>query len=249
MKTILLASFFIATSALATVTSGEVKISYPCEALDQIPRQKEEKEKISFFDMNGNVIYRAGYILRKRVSGNSSDFTIKHRMDKAIDLDQELFAKLSSSPDGELKCEYDMTYAPAGFKSSQSCSFKSETAAPLPEHFEFIKMVKKPITGWNQTMRGLKEITVESTSWKLSMTPAEAKLNPFTKKPSVEMWVARGECKLEVSGKFQAESSDARTITRVTENGLKFLKSVVKVAPSPEQGNKTAWALGIKPIR
>ncbi len=234
--------FFISLlsfSALAQVEplikNGEVKINYPCEILDSIPKGKESKETISFFERGNNTVYASGYILRKR----ATDFTVKYRTDLgAIVLDETIYQNLLNSPNGEIKCELDLTYDPNYYRTSRSCSFKSETKDPIEEHFMFFKE--------SFDLSQMKEIKVSSSSWKMKLTPEQEGKSPFIKKPSVERWTLRGECRLEISGKFETQDGDPRAMDDLTVAGLNFLKNLIDTAPSELQGNKTAWVLGIK---
>lgn len=234
--------FFISLlsfSALAQVEplikNGEVKINYPCEILDSIPKGKESKETISFFERGNNTIYASGYILRKR----ANDFTVKYRTDRGpIVLDESIYRNLLSSTKGEMKCELDLTYDPNHYRTGRSCSFKSETTGPIDEHFMFFK--------GRFDLTQMREIRVSSSSWKMKLTPEQEGKSPFIKKPSVERWTLRGECRLEVSGKFETQDGDPQEMDDLTVAGLNFLKSLIVTPPSELQGNKTAWVLGIK---
>jgi hypothetical protein len=240
-KSIFFSALLISSSVIAQTpvfNSAEVKISYPCEVLESLPKEKEENEIISFFETNDGSVYKSNYILRKRV-GEKQDFTIKYRIDKesSVVLDPLIYKNLIESQNGDMKCEYDITYQPEHYKTSYSCSFKTEGLGLHKEHLDFMQMLKRNISGWDQSLKGMREIKVEATSWKLKVP----KNHPFSKKPSIDRWIARGECKLEVSGKFDVSGDpDAKAL-----EGLSFLKSQIKSSPSPIQGNKTAWALGI----
>lgn len=226
------------------IRNGEVKISYPCEILDSLPKAKEEKEQISFFELGENALYHSGYILRKRESEEASDFTLKFRSKEDILVKEDIYQALLSSLNGEFKCEYDLTYKPDGYGKSKSCSFKSETPLPVAEHFDFVRMLGIPLLG-DFELHSMREVQVSSTSWKLKLTRAMEAKSPFAKKISIERWVREGECRLEVSGKFESPSRDLKVIDSLIKEGLSFLQSVVKATPSEEQGNKTAWVLGV----
>lgn len=238
MKKLLLISL-VSFSALAQVEplikNGEVKINYPCEILDSIPKGKEDKETISFFERGNNTVYASGYILRKR----ATDFTVKYRADVGpIVLDETIYQNLLNSPNGEMKCELDLTYDPNHYRTSRSCSFKSDTTGPIDEHFMFFKE--------SFDLTQMREIKVSTSSWKMKLSSEQERKSPFIKKPSVERWTLRGECRLEVSGKFESQEGDPREMDDLTTAGLNFLKGLIDAEPSELQGNKTAWVLGIK---
>lgn len=224
------------------ISSGEVKINYPCSILDSIPKNKEEKETITFFEKGEGSFHQQGFILRKR-SGEEEDFTVKYRSGEAFGVDDTLYERLSDSAAGEMKCEFDSNYHLSGFHTSRSCSFKTPSNDLLPEHLEFIEMIKRPLSGFSGSLMGLRAVEIASTSWKLIL-PAGTK-NPFIKKPSVERWELKGRCLLEVSGKYQASSSSAEVIETHIREGLAFLQQVIKSAPDSHQGGKTSWALGL----
>lgn len=208
-------------------TKGEVKILYPCEALTQIPHEKEVKGTVTFLDTKDFSLYQNGLILRKRRDAKDSDITIKKRWDDKPVLDAILQTQLSNSVNGELKCEADMNYDERSPRSVESCSFKSDGHDLFREHTDFLKMVKSPIT---EIPTNLKEITLTSVSWKIPVPG-------FKKKPELEMWrKLGGQCVLEASAKF--ENNDARMV-------LAALKNAIQAAPSPQQISKTGWALGI----
>lgn len=244
---------FISLPLYAQVTpsmnSGEVKINYPCEITSRLTLAKEEKEIITFLELDKNAVYKAGYNLRKRVNTetNEADFTVKYRSESpSIILDQKLFQKLTDSSNGELKCEFDISYHPVEYTPRWSCSFKSDTSGILPEHKEFIKMVNIPIPELPADLGTMKEVKISSTSWKLKIPKEDEVRNPFEKKISVEKWVKGKECRLEVSGKISASSGDPKVLHLAAEKGFKFIRELISEEPSPEQGMKTAWALGIK---
>lgn len=224
--------------------SGEFKVGYPCEALDKISKEKEEHELITFYEKDKNPFLVAGYILRKRTDNKGkSDYTIKYRKESSsLLLDEKLYKDLSASTQGELKCEYDVTYHHIQPKVVRSCSFKSMTAGPLSLHRDFVKMIGSPIPEFTD----MKEFRVEATSWKLKLSEEALKTNPFKKAPSVERWMTRGECRLEVSGKMDFLSRDLSYIHEVSARNFKFLKDAVKAAPLSQQGNKTEWVLGLR---
>ncbi|MCM2349182.1 MAG: hypothetical protein NDI69_04120 [Bacteriovoracaceae bacterium] len=224
------------------IDSGEVKINYPCGILNLIPKDKEEKEIITFFEKSGDSFHHQGFILRKR-SGEEEDFTVKYRATEAFVLDDYLYGRLSNSAAGEMKCEFDSNYHLSRFHTSRSCSFKTLSNDLLPEHLEFIEMIKRPLSGFSGSLTGLRTVEIASTSWKLVL-PTGTK-NPFIKKPSVERWELKGHCLLEVSGKYQASSSSPDVIQAHIKEGLVFLQQVIKSAPDSHQGGKISWALGL----
>lgn len=208
-------------------TKGEVKILYPCESLDLIPHEKEVKGTVTFLETKEGTLYKHGLILRKRKDSKESDITIKKRWDDKPVIDSAIQTQLSSSVNGELKCEADMNYDERTPKSVESCSFKSDGLELFREHTDFFKMVKSPIT---EIPSDLKEITLNSVSWKIPV-------GGFKKKPELEMWrKANGQCVLEASAKF--DNNDARTV-------LTALRSAIKATPAPQQISKTGWALGL----
>lgn len=224
------------------IDSGEVKINYPCSILSSIPKDKEEKEIITFFEKGEESFHQQGFILRKRF-GEEEDFTVKFRSSEAFVVDEYLYGRLSNSAAGEMKCEFDSNYHLSGAQTSRSCSFKTLSNDLLPEHLEFIEMIKRPLSGFSGSLTGLRTVEIASTSWKLIL-PAGTK-NPFIKKPSVERWELKGHCLLEVSGKYQARSSSPDVIQAHIREGLAFLQQVIKSAPDFHQGGKTSWALGL----
>lgn len=245
--------FFVSLPLFAqvspTMNSGEVKINYPCDITSKLSLTKEEKESITFFEIENNAAFRAGYIFRRRVNKTTSeaDFTAKFRSkSSSIILDQKLFQALSDSPNGEMKCEFDISYHHIEYTPTWSCSFKSDTPTALSEHKEFVKMVNIPVRGLPADWQNMKETKISSTSWKLKLSKTEEARSPFEKKISVEKWVKGDQCRLEVSGKLTANSADPKVIHQVAGKGFKFIKEVIPYEPSPEQGMKTAWALGIK---
>lgn len=243
--------FFVSFSAFAQVnpviTSGEVKITYPCDILSGLSLEKEEKESISFYELSKNAVYRSGFIIRKRLNAETkeADFTVKYRTKSHSRIfDESLYQKLTDSSKGEFKCEFDVNYHATDYTPTYSCSFKSETSSYLPEHFQFIKMVNQPIPDLPSDLRKMNELKVEATSWKLKLTKSQKEESPFEKKPSVEKWLRNGKCRLEVSGKITAPNANPKTIHETAGKGFAFLKSVIKEDPSPVQGMKTEWVLG-----
>jgi len=233
-----LLSFSAYGAHLPEFTQGEIKINYPCGTESVISKNKEEKEVITFFERGNNELYEAGYILRRRVSEGDRDFTIKYRSKESFSVDRNYYQELLNSEMGEFKCEYDFTYLPQKLNFSRSCSFKSETEMPLQEHNDFTSMIGKEIDGGFH-INSMKEVSAQSVSWKVKLTSQEEQENPFTKRPSLEKWTVRDECRLEISGKLSNLSQEA------VEAGFQFLLRLVPEAPSPEQGSKTSWALGV----
>lgn len=223
MKSILSVLFFLSSNLALASTAGEVKILYPCEALNSIPHEKETRGTVTFLDTKEFTLYKSGLILRKRTEGEEKDITLKMRWKTTPVVDEKIKAQLSASPNGELKCEADVT----AFSSVESCSFKADGHTLLREHVDFLSMVKSPVT---EIPSNLKEISLESISWKIP-------LSGLKKKPNLEMWKKNGECLLEASAKFDNGSADSV---------LKALKNAIKAGPSEVQISKTAWALGIK---
>lgn len=218
--------FFISNLTLAS-TKGEVKILYPCESLNLIPHEKEVKGTVTFLDTKDFSLYKNGLILRKRRDAKDSDITIKKRWNDKPVIDATLQTQLSTSVNGELKCEADMNYDERSPHSVESCSFKSDGNELFREHTDFLKMVKSPITEFPADLR---EIKLNSVSWKIPIPG-------FKKKPELEMWrKLGGQCVLEASAKF--ENNEARLV-------LNALRNAIQAVPSPQQISKTGWALGL----
>lgn len=233
MKNLLLLAIFISGPVLAQVSfisGGEAKILYPCTVLESIPREKEEREMISFFEKGMKGLDDLGLVLRYIRSQKSDELTLKFRSQKPFSIDEAIYRQLSTSTRGEFKCEEDVNY---GLKYTNSCSFKAPGDDLLVEHAELARMVGVQLPD----LTNLRRVDVASTAWKLKMTPAQAQNSPLTKKPSVEVWTFRDVCLLEVSGKYQAPV-DARA-------ALSFLEGLVNARPAQIQGNKTGLALGI----
>ncbi len=236
---LILLSFSAFGAHLPEFSQGEIKINYPCGTESLIPKNKEEKEVITFFERGNNELYQKGYILRRRVGEGESDFTIKYRSEDSFRVDRNHYQELLISRMGEFKCEYDFAYFPGRINFGRSCSFKSETEIPIQEHNDFTSMIGKEINGGLsiQTMKG---VSVQSINWKVKLKPQEEQENPFNKRPSLEKWTIRGECRLEISGKLSNLSQET------VEAGFRFLRRLVPEAPSPAQGSKTSWVLGVK---
>lgn len=222
--------------------SMEVKISYPCEVESKLNLEKEEKELITFYDGNGNPLYRDGLVLRMRKGKEEGDFTAKYRAQSAtLDFNETLYRSMLSRQDGKFKCEIDLVYDSGNnHRAFKSCSFKTDIPTLSSGHREFIRM-----TGKNPNLEGLKEFKVESIGKKIKLSSAEKAENPFEKKPAVEKWLLRGECKLEVSGKFDIKGLSEAEIKSLSDKGFSFIRKIVPGAPSSVQGNKTGWALGL----
>ncbi|MFP5384725.1 MAG: hypothetical protein ACLGHN_01510 [Bacteriovoracia bacterium] len=252
MKKLLIMTMLLSGTAFSQTTplinSGEVKINYPCEVLDKLPKEKEEKESITFYDLDNNPVYVAGYILRKRVNTDSkeADFTIKYRTrSPSIILDQTLYKKLSGSPSGKLKCEFDVPYNHVELMPTYSCSFKSDTENPLDEHLQFVRMVKVPLPHFTRDIENFREFNAQGQSWNLKLTPEQQKKSPFKKKISLEKWTVRNECRLEVSGRIETVKGDSKVIHRAAGEAFAFLMGVIPGSPAPKQGSKTKWVLGL----
>ena len=233
MKHFLFLSLFLSATVFAQVSyisGGEAKILYSCDVLESIPREKEEREMISFFEKGLKGLDDLGLILRYIRTQNSDELTLKIRTSTILSIKDTIYRQLSNSPRGEFKCEEDVNYGP---KYTYSCSFKAPGDNLLPEHADLARMVGVELPD----LTNLRRVDVASTAWKLKMTPAQAQKSPLTKKPSVEIWQFRDVCILEVSGKYQAPV-DARA-------ALSFLEGVINARPSQIQGNKTGLALGI----
>ena len=229
-----------------SMTEGEVKINYPCSIVDQLALDKEEVEKITFYDKDKNPYAVSGLIFRKRenVAEEKTDFTLKYRtQSQSILLDQTLHSKISKSELGEFECEFDATYHPIGPGIVYSCAFKSPTENAISLHKDFVKMVNLSVPDFNLNMSDMKAFHVDSTSWKYKLTARQKKENPFVKAPSVEKWVTRGECRLEISGKLKVSNSDPAVLHASADKGFKFLLSLMPGDPSKIQGSKTEWVL------
>lgn len=228
--------FLSSTSVFAfepVISGGESKILYSCDDLESFPRKKEEREEISFYDKRDLSLFKRGFILRKRLQGNSFDFTVKFRSqeNKKLDLDKKLFEKLSKSH-GELKCESDFTYDPTLPKASTGCSFKTKNGEISEEHLLFVEMLgEKPLD-----INNLVPFRVNSTSWKI-----EAAEGPLAKKPVLEKWEFQNQCILELSGRFEVKTG--QTLLIKAKEAQTYLKSLTKVTPAKLQGNKTLRVL------
>jgi hypothetical protein len=213
----------------APINSGEVKISYPCFVLPKLMKENEESQKIIFYEKEGNKLSDLGLNYRYRVnSEQEEDLTLKFRPhpDQKLLVQDQIYAELSSSNQGELKCEADVIYDPAKPKFISSCSFKSLGKDLTPEHDEFLKMVEVSAP----LLSNLREVVVKASKWKLK---TESPL--FKKRPTIEVWRFRNECILEVSAKFEGMENALPS--------LKALKELIKFTPSPNQGNKTSRVL------
>lgn len=249
MKPVVLLLLFTApvfAQVKPSMTEGEVKINYPCSMVDQLPKEKEESEKITFYDKDKNPYSVSGLIFRKRenVSEEKTDFTLKYRtQSQSILLDETLFSKISKSELGEFECEFDSSYHPIGPRIVYTCAFKSPTEKAISLHKDFVKMVNLAVPDFAMDMSDMKTFHVASTSWKYKLSKTQKKESPFVKAPSIEKWVTRGECRLEVSGKLEVSNSDPGALHASADKGFKFLKSLMPGEPSPVQGNKTEWVI------
>lgn len=227
------------TWAAPAFDHGEVKILYPCSVLKELPREKEERETITFFERNKNELHRRGLIFRYIESNKGSELTVKFRAPDGEDLrvDSKIFRDLQNSHAGEVKCEVDATYDPQTPKEVRSCSFKSPTNYFINEHFIFMKMVHTKLPDFDGDLRDFRQVEVRSTSWKYDLTPEQKARSPLTKKPSIEMWVFGNECILEISGKFESPTTPKKA--------MDFVKSLTKAGPASIQGNKTGRVLGL----
>jgi hypothetical protein len=238
---------FVATTAFAetypAVTKAEFKIAYPCSVLGSLPKEKEKKETIVFYEKEKDSFHQMGFIIRKVTDGKGkSDFTLKYRRNSPLEiLNKTIYEKLKKSSSGEFKCEYDLVYDEILPQVVHSCSFKTETLTMTEEHYDFVKMFKVPVPQFEN----LKEFAIDARNWKLVLSPERQKLNPFSKNPSIEVWMTRGECRLEVSGKSELVSEDPEELRELSKRAFQFLKTEVLAPPSPVQGNKTEWALGL----
>lgn len=212
----------------SVITGGEVKLLYSCDVLETLPREKEEQEKIMFYEKGRQELNDLGLILRYTVTKKSDEITVKYRTSNALSLNQSIYQQLSTSQRGELKCEEDVNYGET-LKVTNSCSFKAPGHLLLPEHLDFFRMVNVA----TPNLARLRQVQVLATSWKLKTST----LGPLTKKPSIEIWQFRNICILEVSGKYLAPVKAPEAMT--------FLRSLIQAQPLPKQGNKTGLALGI----
>ncbi|MGE3611705.1 MAG: hypothetical protein AB7I27_19095 [Bacteriovoracaceae bacterium] len=228
---------FSAFAFTPTMNSGEAKILYSCEALSEFPTKSEENTEITFYEKE-LFLYKQGIILRKREKFSETDFTVKYRpaSNKEVDIDESIYNDLSSSQTGELKCEYDITYNEDSPEMTSSCSFKTPTSNLTVEHYNFISMAKLKIPSEYLQLSHLGQPKVKSTSWKLRVTPG-----PLSKSPVLERWEIKGECLLELSGRFNFENQEAMKTN--LPSVFNYLKSIVKSSPLKKQGNKTLKAL------
>lgn len=229
--------FILSPSVFAfgpVILGGESKILYSCEDLEGFSRKKEEREEITFYDKRDLSLFKKGFILRKRLKGNSFDFTVKFRPqeNRKLDLDKKLFEKLTKSSNGELKCESDFTYDPALPKASTGCSFKTKNGEIAEEHLLFVEMLgEKPLD-----LSNLIPFRVNSTSWKI-----EAAEGPLAKKPVLEKWEFQNQCILELSGRLEVKPG--QTLLMKAKEAQTYLKSLSKAIPAKLQGNKTRRVL------
>jgi hypothetical protein len=213
----------------APINSGEVKISYPCFVLPKLMKENEESQKIIFYEKEGNALSELGLNYRYRVdSSQEEDITFKFRPkdDQKLLVQDQIYSELSMSNHGELKCEADVIYDTGKPKFVSTCSFKSSGKDITPLHGEFLKMVEVKAP----ELTRLREVVVKATKWKLITDESF-----FKKRPTIEVWRFRNECILEVSAKFEGMENALPS--------LKALKSLIKYAPSPVQGNKTSRVL------
>lgn len=245
MKYFLSLSLLISFSVSAVTPSFdsmEVKISYPCDVESQLKLEKEEQELVTFYDGNGNPLYRDGLVLRMRKGSDGSDYTVKYRAQSSVlDFDGPLYEVMTNRKDGKFKCEIDLVYDHENdHRAFKSCSFKTDSSVLSDGHKDFIRMAKK-----NPNLDNLKEFRVESISKKIKLGSTQKAENPFSGKPAVEKWIVRGECKLEVSGKFSIKNLSEEEVKNLSDKGFSFIRKIIPVSPSNEQGNKTGWALGL----
>lgn len=242
----------ISTSSLAevtpSITSGEVKILYPCEVSTQLPLEKEERETITFFDDEKFPYYHSGFIFRRRVNQTTkeSDFTVKFRTHKSLTLDEKLFTKLSEAQAGKLKCEFDVSYDKTMLKPVYSCSLKTETSLPTVLHEDLVLMIKSSSATFPRNLLKLNQHVAKAQSWKLKVLPELLKKGPFKKAPAVEKWVRSGECLVEISGKINTSSADPGVVHQEMRSAFDFLLGLIPFEPAKIQGAKTRWVLGIR---
>ncbi len=238
MNKILLILTLVTTSSYgalipAPINSGEVKITYPCFVLDKLVKENEESQKIIFYEKEGNRLSELGLNYRYRVNSSlEEDTTLKFRPqdNQKLLVQDQIYAALSMSNHGELKCEADVIYDTSKPKFVSTCSFKSQGKDLTLEHGEFLKMVEVKAP----ELTRLREVVVKATKWKLITDESI-----FKKRPTIEVWRFRNECILEVSAKFEGMENALPS--------LKALKSLIKYAPSPVQGNKTSRVLQDSP--
>lgn len=233
-------SILIASSASAQIApkikKGEVKISYPCEAIST--PDIVEFEKITFFERKSGA-KEDDLIIRHRQSEKEKDFTLKYRKSSdgaSMEFDEEMFNALKAKDDLKevnFKCEADVTFPG---KVSESCSLATPTDNFTPDHDLFMRMVGKTVP---TQMNELVPYEINSLSWKIP--------NPgFPKGISIEKWMLEKEgktlCILEVSGKFEVPKRG--TIEETIKTSMTSLREAFSdLTPDPVQGNKTSRAL------
>lgn len=218
------------------IKKGEVKISYPCEAIST--PDKVESEKITFFERKDGP-KDDDLIIRHRSSEKEKDFTLKYRKPSdgtSMEFDEGMYNALKAKDDLKeinFKCEADVTYPG---KTNESCSLATPTDSFTPDHDTFMRMVNKTVP---TQMNELVPYEINSVSWKI---PSPS----FAKGISVEKWMLEKEgkklCILEVSGKFEVPKGG--TIEDTIKTSMASLKEAFPdLTPDPVQGNKTGRAL------
>lgn len=223
--TLAFSSHLFAESGKPEFKIAEVKVTYPCGALDTLEKDDEEEDVVSFFDWEDRSFYKAGYIFRKRAKG----VTLKFRA-ASVQIKNSIYEEIEGSHTGDLKCEIDVTSV-----QTESCSYEAPVLEK--EHYLFLEMIKGPRPTFNPDQ--MKPYSAKVSSWKVILPQDKLMKNPFQKRPSLEMWVKGDGCRLEISGKLQFRE-------RSIEKGIEFLKSLTPVSPSLNQSSKTSWILGLE---
>lgn len=231
----ILSSIFaaFAETVAPSFNGSEIKIIYSCSIIDRFAKSDESKETVIFYEVDKRTLLDQGLVLRLRENKKSQDFTVKFG-GSPMNFDRKIYEALSESNSGSLKCEWDVTYDPKTPKFSPSCSFKTDGHAFEQEHLDFVIMTGRVFKGFQGSLDNLREVTIESTQWKLRGLAVDT-----IKKPVLERWMIGNKCKLEASAKIDGTSKDE------VLKAISALKNAINENPDPEQGSKTAWALSL----
>ena len=224
------------------ITEGEVKITYPCSILEQLSKSKESKEEITFYEKGQTTFFDQNFILRKRSGERRNDLTFKFRENgKVPSINEDLYLKLMRSKEGQLKCEADVVYRPTDPSFSYACSFKSSATALIKEHNQFLKMSGLTKLELANDLSGLREVKIKATSWKY-LPPVDRKPVHLRGAASIERWLIKDQCFLEISAGFESAPESLRVKAL---QALDELKNLIPFSPAVDQGNKTGRVLGL----
>jgi hypothetical protein len=224
------------------INKGEVKISYPCEAISRIG--KMESEQITFYVKKIRPETQE-LIVRHRLRETDQDFTLKYRKSStggAPSVDKELYDLLKArdkAGEVKFKCEADVTFLPKGIELEQGCSLTTPTDFFTTDHSKFMQMVgiSVPIN-----RPELASYQINSFSWKKDD-------DFFPKGISLEKWSVKnsqGEelCILEASAKFEVSPGDNLGLEALAARSMKRLQEAFRpLLPDKAQGNKTGRVL------